>query len=85
MFFGFSYRQHCIARWLKSEVGVAENFSAHSTLARAVSVAFDKSVPILDIMNTADWSSDSVFKKYYYKPMISVHPDRFANAILTND
>ena len=77
-----------IARWLKQvlrEAGVAENFSAHSTRATAVSVAFDKGVPISDIMKTADWSSDSVFKKYYYKPLISVNPDRFANAVLTND
>ena len=77
-----------IARWLKQvlrEAGVAENFSAHSTRATAVSVAFDKGVPISDIMKTADWSSDSVFKKYYYKPMISVNPCRFANAVLTND
>ena len=45
--------------------GVSTDFTAHSTRATAVSVAFDKGVSIKDILNTADWSSDSVFKKYY--------------------
>ena len=61
-----------IARWLKQvlkEAGVSSDFSAHSTRATAVSVAFDKGVLIGDIMKTADWSSESTFRKYYYKPL----------------
>ena len=63
--------------------GVSTDFTAHSTRATAVSVAFDKGVSIKDILNTADWSSDSVFKKYYYKPSTcSVNQSTFSHAIL---
>jgi hypothetical protein len=51
--------------------------------ATAVSVAFDKGVSIKDILNTADWTSDSVFKKYYYKPSTnSVKQSTFSHAVL---
>ena len=59
-----------IARWLKQvlkEAGVSDEFLAHSTRAKAVSIAFDKGVSVSDIMKMADWSLESVFKKYYYK------------------
>ena len=60
-----------VGHWLKEALraaGVSENFTAHSTRATAVSVAFDKGISITDILKTADWTSDSVFKKHYYKP-----------------
>ena len=64
---------------------MSEEFSAHSTKTTVVSVAFDKGIPVLlaDIMRTADWSSDSVFKKFYYK--LSVNANRFAKAVLSHD
>ena len=77
-----------IAGWLKQvlkEAGVSDEFSAHSTRATAVSIAFDKGVSVSDIMKTADWSSESVFKKFYYKPSLSsVNSNRFAHAVLTH-
>ena len=75
-----------VARWLKetlTRAGVSTEFTAHSTRATAVSVAFDKGVSIKDILNTADWTSDSVFKKHYYKPSTSsVNQSTFTHAIL---
>ena len=75
-----------VARWLKETLrmaGVSTDFTAHSTRATAVSVAFDKGVSIKDILNTADWTSDSVFKKYYYKPLSSsVNQSTFSHAVL---
>ena len=63
--------------------GVSTDFTAHSTRATAVSVAFDKGVSTKDILNTADWTSDSVFKKHYYKPLISsVNQSTFSHAVL---
>ena len=53
-----------IACWLKEmlrSAGISDTFSDRSTRATAVSVAFDKGVSITDIMNTANWTSDSVF------------------------
>ena len=77
-----------IACWLKQvlkEAGVSDEFSAHSTRPTAVSIAFDKGVSVSDIMKTADWSSESVFKKYYYKPSLSsVNSNRFAHAVLSH-
>ena len=75
-----------VARWLKEtlmKAGVSTEFTAHSTRAAAVSVAFDKGVSIKDILNTADWSSDSVFKKHYYKQSTcSVNQSSFTHAVL---
>ena len=75
-----------VARWLKETLrmaGVSTDFTAHSTRATAVSVAFDKGVSIKDILNTADLTSDSVFKKYYYKSLTSsVNQSTFSHAVL---
>ena len=61
-----------IARWLKEVLrGMSlSNFNAHSTRGASVSAAFDKGLSISDIIRVADWSSDSMFKKYYYKPIV---------------
>ena len=58
-----------IARWLKEVLHKAgfTSFNAHST---RVTAAFDKGMSISDILKVADWSSDSMFKKFYYKPTI---------------
>lgn len=55
-----------MAQWLKetlTRAGVLTEFTADSTRATAVSVAFDKGVSIKDILNTADWTSDSVIQE----------------------
>ena len=61
-----------IARWLKEVLhGIGlSNFNAHSTRGASVTAAFDKGLSISDIIRVADWSSDSMFKKYYFKPIV---------------
>jgi len=61
-----------IARWLKEvlklsgiNVGI---FTAHSTRSASVSAAADSRVTVNDILKAADWSSESVFRQFYYRP-----------------
>lgn len=61
-----------IARWLKEvlqSAGLGE-FRAHSTRGASVSAAFTQGMSVADIIAVADWSSDSMFKKFYYRPVI---------------
>lgn len=37
-----------------------------------VSVVFANGISLADIMRTADLSSDSPFKRFYYKPSVDV-------------
>ena len=61
-----------IARWLKSvlaKAGIDINvFKAHSVRGASTSAAASAGVTTNDILNAADWSSESVFQKFYYKP-----------------
>ena len=61
-----------IARWLKSileKAGVDTSiFKAHSVRGAAVTAASNAGVTTCDILNAADWSSQSVFQRFYYKP-----------------
>lgn len=75
-----------IARWLKEvlqRAGVSQDFKAHSTRCASVSVAFDKGVAVADIMRTADWSLESTFSKFYYKPERS-QSRAFGEAVLSS-
>lgn len=73
-----------IARWIKqvlSEAGIDTNvFKAHSTRSASTSAAKSAAVPIQDILGAAGWSSDSVFGKYYNKPI--QENSSYAEAIL---
>ena len=64
-----------IARWVKSVLTLSgidtESFSAHSTRAAASSAAARARVALKDIMNAADWTNESTFKKFYHKPVFS--------------
>ena len=64
-----------IARWVKSVLTLSgidtESFSAHSTRAAASSAAARARVTLKDIMNAADWTNESTFKKFYHKPVFS--------------
>jgi len=60
-----------IARWLKSvltksgiDTGI---FKAHSIRGASTSAAANAGVTTNDILNAADWSSESVFQKFYYR------------------
>ena len=61
-----------IARWLKEVLklsGFDTNiFTAHSTRSASSSAAADSGVTTSDILKAADWSSESVFRKFYYRP-----------------
>ena len=61
-----------IAHWIKdmlAEAGVDTSiFKAHSVRGAATSAALAKGVSIQDILDTADWSTDSTFRRFYYRP-----------------
>ena len=61
-----------LARWLKSLLEAAgvdtSIFSAHSVRGASTSKAVNMGITTVDILKTADWSSESVFEKFYYKP-----------------
>ena len=61
-----------IARWIKtglSKAGVNTSiFKAHSVRSAASSAAADAGVSVTEIMEAADWTSASVFEKFYYRP-----------------
>ena len=60
-----------IARWLKEVLKMAgidvTVFTAHSTRGASSSAAADSGITTGDILKTADWSTDSVFRKFYYR------------------
>ena len=64
-----------IAQWVKSVLTLSgintESFSAHSTRAAASSAAARARVALKDVMNAADWTNESTFKKFYHKPAFS--------------
>ena len=61
-----------LANWLKEILGKAgidtTVFKAHSVRGASSTAAADKGVHIEDILRTADWSTDSTFRKFYYRP-----------------
>lgn len=73
-----------IARWVKSVMQAAgidnKIFKAHSTRAASVSKAHSCRLPLSTILRTAGWSKDSVFRKFYKKPI--TNDTSFAQAIL---
>lgn len=73
-----------LARWLKlvlysSGIQVDE-FKAHSFRSAAVSAAYKKGCSLKCILDTADWSSDKTFRRFYLRE--SVDSDiTFSNAV----
>ena len=65
-------RSQHIAHWVKdrlSEVGVDNSrFKAHSVRGAVTSAALNKGITLGDILQVADWSSDSTFRRFYYRP-----------------
>ena len=60
-----------IARWVKtvlSLAGIDGVFTAHSTRGASASAAARAGVALSDIMEAADWSRESTFKKFYHRP-----------------
>jgi integrase len=75
-----------ISRWVRTalrEAGLDMNvFKPHSIRSASTSMAFRQNVPLQTILNTAGWSGDCVFRKFYNKP---ISDDRcFSRAILAS-
>ena len=73
-----------VSRWIKSvliSAGIdSKVFKPHSTRSASSSAAGRASVPITSIMKAAMWKSDSVFRKFYNKPLDT--EDHYAKTIL---
>ena len=74
-----------VSRWLKTELKLAgidtSTFSAHSTRAASTSAAKAQKLSITTIMDSAGWSSENTFMKYYNKT-ISKPTDNFGKQLL---
>lgn len=74
-----------IARWIKMMLrrsGVdTRKFTAGSVRSAAVSKAKAMAVPIASIMETAGWSKESTFARFYDRPITEVG-DTFQDAVL---
>ena len=61
-----------IARWILAMLSLAgidaSSFKAHSFRSSSVSAAASAGVSTNQVMEAADWSSESVFQRFYYKP-----------------
>ena len=73
-----------ISRWLKqvmSDVGLDISiFKPHSTRSASTSAAKSANIQLDEIMATGGWRSNSVFAKYYHKPIVS--DGTFVNVVL---
>ena len=54
-------------------------FKVHSTRGASVSAAKNMGITTREILDTANWSTESVFQRFYYKP---VRSSNFSDAIL---
>ena len=72
-----------IARWIKSaltEAGIDTTiFKAHSVRGASTSAAAEAGISIPEILEAADWSNQSTFERFYYRPCKSVS---FGTAVL---
>ena len=74
-----------LANWLKEILGKAgidtgtSVFEAHSVRGASSTAASVKGVLIEDILCTADWSTDSTFRQFYYRP---VQTNNYAQTLL---
>lgn len=77
-----------IARWLKLVLSSSEvdtsYFSAHSTRGAAASTASIAGITTKQIMATADWSSASTFRDFYYREDVWAHRKSFDIGLLSS-
>ena len=73
-----------IGRWLKltlQNAGIDTNvFKAHSTQGASSSAARQSGVSVKDILTAADWSRETTFNLYYYRPS---HSASFGTAVIS--
>ena len=56
-----------LAHWVKdllTDAGVDKSFKAHSVRGASTSAAMARGVSLTDILNTADWSKESTFRRF---------------------
>ena len=58
-------------------------FKPHSTFSASTSKAAAKQIPLRTIMNTAGWSRQSTFTKFYKKTVLVCDDGEYANTELT--
>ena len=77
-----------VARWLKevlSNAGIDTSiFKAHSVRGASTSMAAKMGVTVETILGAADWRSESVFRKFYYRPSNDSSNPEFATAVLSS-
>jgi len=77
-----------IARWLKTclqEAGIDTGmFKAHSVRGAATSNAVGSGVTVSDILQSADWSSESTFQRFYHRPPDVKNQSTFGRAVLSS-
>ena len=64
-----------LSRWLKAVIrqsGIKYLFGGHSVRSASTSMARQAGVSIDMILNMADWTSQSTFNRFYYKPTLPV-------------
>ena len=75
-----------ITRWLRTvleEAGIDSSiFGAHSTCGASTSAAARGGVTLEDILKAANWSSESVFQRFYHKEVDRV---AFGRAIINQN
>ena len=76
-------RSATITRWIKSaltKAGVDTSiFKAHSVRGATTTAAALAAISIPEILEAGDWSSQSVFERFYYRP----HTPSFGQVVLS--
>ena len=74
-----------IARWLKEVLKLSgvdvSMFTAHSTRSASASAAADSGVTNSDILKATDWNTESVFRRFYYRP---THDPFYGRVVLSS-
>ena len=75
-----------IAHWIKDSLKRAgvdtSTFKAHSVRGASASAAASGGLHITDVLKTADWSRESTFKQFYYRPVATAEKE-FAHKVLS--
>ena len=77
-----------IARWLKTVLSLSgvdtSVFTAHSFRGASTSAAISKGCSLQRVLETADWSSDKNFRKFYSRSSVSNKDLSFVQAVMGN-
>ena len=76
-----------IAHWIKDtlkKAGVDTNkFTAHSVRGASASAAVGKGLHVSDVLKMADWSRESTFRHFYYRPSTTTETE-YAQRVLSS-